>query len=198
MEHQTAVHIEISQSLDNESCLAAVTWLIEQHGYPITIINDNCTDFFEAANRLKVLMEEWDKAGVESESAQNKIVQKFNAPGAPQFGWILERLFQNFLSAEIDNQILIADVPKTTINVFFEQILNARPVAAFSDNPEYLTALTTNHFLLGREKASAPFMANCERYKYLINSFKTAEAYADMSWKWWHRNYLPQWKHRSK
>ena len=37
-----------------------------------------------------------------------------------------------------------------------EQILNARPLTAVSDDPEELTALTPNHFLLGREKTSAP------------------------------------------
>ena len=35
------VHIEVSQSLDTESCLAAVTRFIANCGYPSTIINDN-------------------------------------------------------------------------------------------------------------------------------------------------------------
>ena len=64
-----------------------------------------------------------------------------------------------------------------------EQTLNARPLTAVSDDPEGLTALTPNHFLLGRENASAPFMPSSERYNDLRNFFKTAQAYADMIWK---------------
>ena len=83
-------------------------------------------------------------------------------------------------------------------NVLLEQTLNARPLTAVSDDPEDLTALTPNHFLLGQENASAPFMPSSERYHALKKSFKTAQAYADMIWKRWTREYLPQWNKRSK
>ena len=78
-----------------------------------------------------------------------------------------------------------------------EQTINARPLTAVSDDPGDLTALTPNHFMLGRENASAPFMPSSERYNDLKNSFKTAEAYA-MIWKKWTREYLPQLNQRSK
>ena len=68
-----------------------------------------------------------------------------------------------------------------------EQTLNARPLTAVSDHPDDLTALTPTHFLLGRENASAPFMPSSERYHDLRNSFKTAQAYANMIWKRWTR-----------
>ena len=81
-----AVHIEVAQSLDIESCLAAVTRFIARRGYPSTIISDNGTNFVGAANELKSFMNEWDKAKIESDSAQKKIVWKFIPPGAPHFG----------------------------------------------------------------------------------------------------------------
>ena len=65
---------------------------------------------------------------------------------------------------------------------FVEQTLNARPLTAVSDDPEDFRALTPNHFLLGRENASAPFMPSIERYHKLRKSLKTAQAYADMIW----------------
>ena len=79
-----------------------------------------------------------------------------------------------------------------------EQTLNARPLTAVSDDPEDLTALTPNHFLLRQENASASFMPCSERYNELRKSFKTTQAYADMIWKRWTREYLPQWNQRSK
>ena len=79
-----------------------------------------------------------------------------------------------------------------------EQTLNARPLTAVSDDPEDLTALTPNNFLLGQENTSAKFMPSSECYHNLRKSFKTAQAYADMIWKRWTREYLPQWNQRSK
>ena len=195
-----AVHIEVAQSLDTESCLAAVTRFIARRGYPNTIISDNGTNFVGAANELKAFMNEGDKAKIESDLAQKKIVWKLNPPGAPHFGGILERLVQSckkVMIAILDNRSLTDEVLSTTM-CLVEQTLNARPLTAVSDDPEDLTALTPNHFLLGRENASAPFMPSSERYHVLRKSFKTAQAYADMIWKRWTREYLPQWNQRSK
>ena len=85
-----AVHIEVAQSLDTESCLAAVTRFIARRGYPSPISSDNGTNFVGAANELKSFMNEWDKAKIESDLAQKKFVWKFNPPGAPHFGGIWE------------------------------------------------------------------------------------------------------------
>ena len=195
-----AVHIEVAQSLVTESCLAAVTRFIARRGYPNTIISDNGTNFVGAANELKTFMNEWDKAKIESDLAQKRIAWRFNPPGAPHFGGIWERLVQScekFMIAILDNRSLTDEVLSTTM-CLVEQTLNARPLTTVSDDPEDLTALTPNHFLLGRESASAPFMPSSERYHDLKKSFKTAQAYADMIWKRWTREYLPQWNQRSK
>ena len=71
-----AVHIEVAQSLDTDSSLAAVTRFIARRGYPNTIISDNETNFVGADNELKAFMNEWDKAKIESDLAQKKIVWK--------------------------------------------------------------------------------------------------------------------------
>ena len=65
-----AVHIEVAQSLETESCLAAVTRFIARRGYPSTINRDNRTNFVVAANELKAFMNEWDKAAIENDLAQ--------------------------------------------------------------------------------------------------------------------------------
>ena len=62
-----------------------------------------------------------------------------------------------------------------------KQTLNARPLTAISDDPEDLTAHTPNHFLLGQENASAPFMPFTNRYQDLKKPFKQAQAHADMT-----------------
>ena len=89
------VHIEVAQSLDTESCLAAVTRFIARRGYLNTIINDNGTNFVGATNHLKAFLNEWDEAKFESDLAQKKIVWKINPPGAPDVGGICERMVQS-------------------------------------------------------------------------------------------------------
>ena len=115
------------------------------------------------------------------------------------FGGIWERLIQSCKKAMIaisDNRSVTDKVISNTMYLV-EQTLNARRLTAVSDDPRDLTALTPNHFLLGREYASAPFMPSSELYNGLKRSFKTAQAYADMIWKRWTREYLPQWNQRS-
>ena len=99
--------------------------------------------------------------------------------------------------AILDNQRVTDEVLSTTM-CLVEQALNAIPLTAVSDDPEDLTTLTPNHSLLGRKSLSAPFMPFIERYHDLRKSFKTAQAYVDMIWKRWTREYLPQWNQRSK
>ena len=64
-----AVHIEISQSLDAESCLTAVTRFIARRGQPNTIISENETIFVGGSNEMKGFMNEWDKAKIEIDLA---------------------------------------------------------------------------------------------------------------------------------
>ena len=68
-----AVHIEVAQSLDTESCLAAVTRFIARRGYPNTIISDNGTNFVGAAKEPEAIMNEWDEAKIESDLAHKKM-----------------------------------------------------------------------------------------------------------------------------
>ena len=144
-----AVHIEVAQSLDTESCLAAVTRFITRRGYPSTIILDNDTSFVGVAKELKAFMDEWDKTKIEGDLAQKETVWKFNPPGTPHFGGIWERLVQSckkVMIAILDLRRLTDEVLSTT-TCLVEQTLNARSLTAVSDDPEDLTELTTNYFL---------------------------------------------------
>ena len=88
------VHIKVEQSLDTELALAAVTRFIARRGYPNTIISDIGTNFVKAANERKAFLNERDKANIESDLEQKKIVWKFNPPRAPQFRGIWKDWFK--------------------------------------------------------------------------------------------------------
>ena len=69
---ERAVHIKVAQSIDTESCLAAVARFLASSGYQNTIISNNGTNFVGAAKELKAILEEWDKAKIESDLPQKK------------------------------------------------------------------------------------------------------------------------------
>ena len=191
-----AVQLEVAHSLDTESCLAAVTRLIASRRYPSTIISDNWTNFVGAANELKAIMNDWEEVKIGRDLAQKKIVWKFSPPGAPHFGGIKETLVKickKILILILDNRNFNEEILRPTM-CLVEQTLNARPLTAFGDNPEDLTAL--NHFLLGRENAGATFIPSTESYHGLRKSFETAQAYVDIIRQLWTREYLPQWNQR--
>ena len=130
-------------------------------------------------------MNEWDKSLDRESLRKEKEFGKLNLPGAPHFVGIWERLVRNCkknMIAILDNRSLAYKIRSTKM-CLVEQTLNARPLTAVCDDPEDLTALTTNHFLLGRENASAPFMPSCQRYHDLRKRFKMPQAYANIIWK---------------
>ena len=96
-----------------------------------------------------------------------------------------------------DSRSLTNEVLSTTL-FHVEQTLNARLLTAVSDDAEDLTAPTPNLFLLEQENVSGPFMPSSESYHDTRKSFETAQAYADMIWRRWTEEYLPQWSQRSK
>ena len=65
----------------------------------------------------------------------------------------------------LDNQSLTEEVLSRGRSMcLVEQILNARPLTALSDDPEDLTALISIHFSLGQENTSGSFRSYIERY----------------------------------
>ena len=86
----------------------------------------------------------------------------------------------------------LTDESLTTTMCLVEQILNARPITPASDDPADLEALTPNHFILGRAIVCLPFIPNAENYSNHRKMFRSRQAYADMIWKRWVAEYLPQ------
>ena len=101
------------------------------------------------------------------------------------------------MMAIVGNRTLTDAVLSTTM-CLVEQILNSRPLTSVSDDPEDLEALSPNHFLLGRANPATPFIPDAQRYTDLRRVIRVSQAYADMIWSRWNKEYLPQWNGRSK
>ena len=195
-----AVHIEVVTGLNTDVCMMAVTRFIARRGRPHTIISDNGGNFEGAAREFKECFNAWDRNALCERLASQRITWKFNPPGAPHFGGIWERLVRSCKKAMIailGNRRLTLPVLTTTM-CLVEQTLNARPLTPVSDDPEDLEALTPNHFLLGQPVVAEPLMPDSVRYVDCRKMYKVAQAYNEMIWNRWAKEYLPKWNVRTK
>ena len=83
-----AVHIDIVQKLDTDSCLNAIMRFIARRGKPIKMISDNGTNFAGADREFKEYVAAWNKERIEEHLVQQGIRWKFNPPAAPHFGGV--------------------------------------------------------------------------------------------------------------
>ena len=145
-------------------------------------------------------MNEWGKAKIKSDLAQKKIVWILNPPGAPHFWWNLGKTGSRMQEghdcifgqpkphrrgAELNNVSCREDSQRKTPN-------------SSKLRPWWFDGTHTKSFLARTRELSAPIMPSSERYHHLRKLFKTTQAYADITWKRWSREYLPQWNQRLK
>ena len=97
----------------------------------------------------------------------------------------------------LDGRSLTDDVLITTM-CLVEQTLNARPLTSVSDDPDDLDVLTPNHFLIGRANLATPFLPDAQRYTDLRRVLRVSQAFSDMIWSRWTKEYMPEWNVRNK
>jgi hypothetical protein len=195
-----AVHIEVVHSLDTDSCLMAIRRFIARRGRPKTMVSDNGTNFVGAFREFKEYPTDRNSNAIEKCLAQENIAWKFNPPSAPHFGGVWERLVRSCKKAmyNILGSTRLTEEVLTTVMSLVEQTLNARPLTAVSSDPEDLEALTTNHFLLGRPSVALPFYWTSPKDVNHRKTFRNCEAYADIIWQRWQKEYVLQLNRRSK
>ena len=85
------------------------------------------------------------------------------------------------------------DESLTTTMRLVEQTMNERPITPANDDPSNLEALTPSHFILGRANVCMPkFSSHAEIYSNHRKNFRSCQVYAEMIWKRWVSEYLPQ------
>ena len=195
-----AVHIEVVPKLDSDSCLNTIARFIARRGKPRTIISDNGTNFVGANKEMRAYIAEWNEQAIEERLLQEEIDWKFNPPAAPHFGGVWERLVRSCkkaMYAVLGTRSVTEDVLSTTM-CLVEQILNGRPLTPVSSDVSDLNALTPNDFLIGRESKCLPYIPAAEQFVDHRKLFKQAQAYADLIWNRFRKEYVPLLNSRSK
>lgn len=188
-----AIHIEVANSLDTNSCIMCIQNFISRRGTPREIYTDNGTNFRAVE---KILREE--NLNLRKVSANYDYLKwRFNPPAAPHMGGAWERLIRTVKS------ILYAMCPAFKFNdetircalCEVEFIINSRPltfVALESSNDD---PLTPNHLLLGSAAGNKPLV---DHDHDLRHRWHQTQKFANHFWRRWVREYGPILVRRTK
>ncbi len=86
-----AVHIEVADSLDPDSCINALRRFISRRGQVSVMLSDNGTNFVGAERELREALSNLNHSIIENAMLQKGIKWVFNSPAASHQGEVWER-----------------------------------------------------------------------------------------------------------
>ena len=114
------------------------------------------------------LVDQIDKAKVESLTSNKGINWHWNPPASPHFGGVFERMIKaakRAIKAILGNAEVNDEELETTI-IGVESLINSRPLTRISGDPNDEPVLTPNHFLIGKMGADvAPESVDYTQFK---------------------------------
>ncbi|XP_069968885.1 uncharacterized protein [Bactrocera oleae] len=170
---------------------------------PQTIYSDNATNFVGADRKLGELQEAFLSQSPElmGFAAEEGFKFVFIPPRAPHFGGLWKaavKSAKHLIVRAMDNVLLTAEEQLETLLSEVEAILNSRPLAPFSQDPNDGEALTPAHLLIGcslralppAQVATDPIRC-CERWQ-LVCCLK------QQFWRQWSKMYVTSFQERNK
>lgn len=195
-----AVHIEVAASLDTDSFVNALRRFIARRGQIKEMRSDNGRNFVGAERELWEAIEVWNQAQINDFLLQKNIRWVFNPPTGSHHGGAWERLIRSI--RRVLNSILkvqhLDEEGFHTVLCEVESIINGRPITKASTDHNDLEALTPNHLLLLKTLPSLPPGEFQRDDVYARRRWRQVQYMADLFWKLWINEYLPQLQERVK
>ena len=195
-----AVHLEVAHTLNTDSCINAIRRFVARRGTVKVMRSDNGTNLIRAERELRESIHDLDNLKIHSTLLKKGITWKFNPPAGSHHGGVWERQIRTvrrILGALVLEQTLDEE-GLTTLLCEVEAIINDRPITKATNDPLDLEPLTPNHLLLLKGKPFLPpgvfTIENC----YAKRRWRQVQYMADLFWKRWTREYLPELQERQK
>ena len=185
--------------MDTSSFIDGLHRFIARRGCPKTIRSDNGGNFIGAERELREEVSRWSQHRINKVMAEARIEWKFNPPLASHMGGAWERQIRSIrrVFAGLTQEQVLTDEGLSTLMCMTEAIINSRPLTPVSDDPRDPEALTPNHLLLLRQVKMPPGIYNKED-AHTKKRWRQVQYLADIFWKRWLREYLPQLRQRTK
>ena len=195
-----AIHLEVSSSLDTDSCINALRRFICRRGQVTSIRTDNGTNFVGAQKELRAALKDLNQHKIQNALLRDGVKWTFNPPYGAHHGGVWERLIRpvkKILCSVLKEQRLDDETLQTAL-CEVEGIMNDRPLTTVSSDPNDLEPLTPNHLLLLKTKLIMPPGLFHKEDLYSRRRWRQAQYLADLFWRRWIREYLPIMQQRVK
>ncbi|XP_061387580.1 uncharacterized protein LOC133322632 [Musca vetustissima] len=199
-----ATHLELVSDLSANNFILCLKRFVGRRGIPQKLFCDNATNFVGACNKLKELKESFfnDEVAQKMKSICCQMGLEFNfiPPRAPHFGGLWEAAVKStktLLNKNITESYLTFEELQTLV-VEIEAILNSRPIAPMSDDPNDGEALTPGHLLIGSSLVAIPEQHFDVTKPSLLNRWQRISYLKQQFWQMWSRDYLLSLQQRSK
>ena len=195
-----AIHIEMASSLDTDSCIHALRRFFARRGQVQSMHSDNGTNFVAAERELRGAVRALDHAKIQDTLMAKGITWHFNPPAASHFGGVWERQIRTIRKVlnSIVKQQTVDEEGLHTLLCEVEAIINSRPITRVSNDPNDLEAITPNHLLLMKAKTPLPPGLFEGTDLYARRRWRQVQYLADLFWRRWTKEYLPDLQERQK
>lgn len=200
-----AVHLELVTDLSTQAFLQAFQRFMSRRGKPNNVYSDNGSNFVGAHNKLQELGQilKTEKSDLVNQLGVDLGIKwHFIAAYSPHHGGIWDAGIKS--AKQLLLKVLETSPTKLTFEAFctilcqVECILNSRPLAPLSNDPNDLSALTPSHFLLGRSSVSLPYPDLVTRPTNRLDLYEQIEKLKQCFWNRWFTEYISQLQQRQK
>lgn len=191
-----AVHLELLSDLQTDTFVCTLTRFIGRRGLPSKIWCDNATNFQGTAR----LWSHQEKGQIEQKVAEKGTRFRFIPPRAPHFGGLWEAAVKSAkqLLLRTIGQANLTYEELSTVLVDVEAILNSRPIAAITEDPNDGPILTPGHLLIGSSLKALPEIDGRGNRESCLRRFRRLSSLKAHFWDEWRRDYVLDIQRRTK
>lgn len=198
-----AVHIELIEAMDTSSFINALRRFFALRGPSKQIRSDCGTNFTGACKELHILLTDPKEPNVRRYLGEEGCSWVFNSPHSSHMGGSWERMIG--FARRILNSMLMQTNPSclthevlSTLMAEITAIINARPLAPISSDPESPFLLTPATLLTQKMSTYPPPPGTFDSKDLHRQQWRRVQHLANTFWSKWRREYLPTLQSRSK
>jgi len=198
-----AVHIEIVQEMSSSSFINALRRFVSLRGPVKLFRSDKGTNFTGATDNLRINTVNVEDGPVGKFLYDSGITWIFNAPHSSHMGGVWERMIG--VARKILDSILLDSKSKAltheTLTTFMAEvcaIMNSRPIAPISSDPESPLILNPSMLLTGKTDYLPVIVNSFDPKDVYRAQWKHVQMLADVFWEKWREDYLQCLQSRRK
>ena len=190
--HSRAVHLELIKDQGTEEFLNAFRSFVARRGTPNVMFSDNAKNFKSTSKEIRSLYRTINWKTVQDDGRLKNIEWIFNVEKAPWANAVAERMVR---SVKTPLRIIVGNASLTfrqmsVILSEVEGIVNNRPLATVTDDPDDLTPITPAELIMGRRMDPLPdpnIRKNETKFSHL---WRKRQQVLNAFWKRWKNDYL--------